>query len=275
MKNFFTVDVIPDIVNGDVSNIIASNKAHIDIGINDILFDWTAVDIPRGTSVLRTVYALVNGEDSSTHASGKSGISLFFAKSTNGQAPQSMGTVGTAFSSATVGESANGYRDKLIGNCLLDPDAHIYNSDSFAFGFSYNTSLTLGPGNTGTGSVAGLPIIMDFEPESGSHVGFDKLYVMGVLDSVARGFQTGVIVNGAITSDTEDTIAVDGVKAHTMFSIGDTVYVHDVDSPLGTVKSVTASTITLNAPIAGGTDLADDDELVNANPIRIRLGFER
>jgi hypothetical protein len=98
---------------------------------------------------------------------------------------------------------------------------------------------------------------------------------MGVLDSVARGFQTGVIVNGAITSDTEDTIAVDGVKAHTMFSIGDTVYVHDVDSPLGTVKSVTASTITLNAPIAGGTDLADDDELVNANPIRIRLGFER
>ena len=271
MRNFFTVDVIPDIVNGDVSNIIASNKTHVDIDANDILFDWTAVDIPRGTSVLRTIYAQVNGEDASTHPSGHSGYSLFFAKSVNGEAPASVGAVGSSFGGMTVG----GHRDKLIGNCLLDPDAHIYNSDSFSFGISYNTSLVLGPGNTGTGSVAGLPIIMDFEPESGSHVGFDKLYVMGVLDSNARGFQTGVIVNGAITSDTEDTITVDGVKANLIFSPGDTVYVHDVDTPLGTVKSVTDTSITLNAPIAGGTDLADDDELINANPIRIRLGFER
>jgi len=274
MKNFFTVDVIPDIVNGDVSNIIASNKSHVDIAINDILFDWTAVDIPRGTSVLRTIYAQVNGEDASTHASGMSGYNLFFAKSVNGQAPESIGAVGSSFGGSTTGTGSNGYRDKLIGNCLLDP-SHIYNSDSFAFGFSYNTNVVLGPGSTNTASVAGLPIIMDFEPESGSHVGFDKLYVMGVLDSNARGFHTGVIVNGAITSDTEDTITTDGVKAHLIFAPGDTVYKHDNDNPLGTVKSVTDTTITLNAPIAGGIDIADDDELVNANPIRIRLGFER
>ena len=60
-----------------------------------------------------------------------------------------------------------------------------------------------------------------------------------------------------------------------MFSVGDTVYLHDVDTALGTVKSVTDTTIVLNAAIAGGTDLDDDDELLNANPIKIKLGFER
>ena len=60
-----------------------------------------------------------------------------------------------------------------------------------------------------------------------------------------------------------------------IFSKGDTVYLHDVDTALGTVKSVSATSIELNAAIAGGTDLADDDELVNANPIKIKLGFEQ
>ena len=117
-------------------------------------------------------------------------------------------------------------------------------------------------------------MVVDLDHISGTNVGYDKLYVMG-FQMDARGYQTGVIVNGAITSDTETDITVDGVEATKIFSVGDTVYLHDVDTALGTVKSLTDTVITLNAAIAGGTDLADDDELVNANPILLKLGFER
>jgi len=38
---------------------------------------------------------------------------------------------------------------------------------------------------------------------------------------------------------------------------------------------MTATTIVLNAAIASGIDLDDDDELLNANPIKIKLGFQK
>ena len=57
--------------------------------------------------------------------------------------------------------------------------------------------------------------------------------------------------------------------------MGDTVYLHDVDTALGTIKSLTDTSIVLNAAIADGTNLDDTDELINANPIRMIFGFER
>ena len=36
---------------------------------------------------------------------------------------------------------------------------------------------------------------------------------------------------------------------------------------------MTDTNITLNAAIAGGTDIADDDEFMNAKPITVTLGF--
>ena len=53
------------------------------------------------------------------------------------------------------------------------------------------------------------------------------------------------------------------------------MYLHDVDTALGTIASMDATSVILNAAIAGGTNLADEDELVNANPIRVTIGFEK
>ena len=48
---------------------------------------------------------------------------------------------------------------------------------------------------------------------------------------------------------------------------------HDVDTAVGTVASMTATTIVLTSNNVGA--IADDDELINANPIKLILGFEQ
>ena len=264
MGKYFTALAIPDIVDGDVSNVILANTDDLDIGAGDVLFNWVAIDVPSGTNCLRSITMWVNGEDAGTHGSGLVDYDLIFAKSHNGLAPANLGVVNASPNIKSI-------RDFWIGHYKFDATAaQNLGSAYLNHGFGYTSNgVDAAPGG-------GLPIILDLEPGSGTNVGYDRLYMAGVLGG-ARDFNTGVIVNGAITSDTEDTITVDGVNANKIFSVGDTVYLHDVDTALGTVKSIADNglSITLNAAIAGGTDIADDDELVNANPIRIRLGFER
>ena len=92
MGKFFTVDVSPDIVAGDISTIQASNKAHVDLDANDIIFDWTAVEIPD-TCRLLGVTAVLNGEDGTAMSTTRD-VELIFAKpSASGVAPTTIGTV--------------------------------------------------------------------------------------------------------------------------------------------------------------------------------------
>ena len=260
MGNFFTKVVKPDIVNGDVSNIQASNKTHVDIDAGDVIFDWTEVQMPKGGASLVSVSAIVNAEDAALASGSVTDYQLIFARSVNGKAPSSLGTVGGA---ATGGfDLMNHY----IGSLLLDSSAGNYTMDLLRFHVVYSS---------GASNRFHSQTSIQLEPSHGNEP-YEKLYVAG-LQHDARGYQTGVIVNGAITSNTEDTITVDGINAHKIFEPGDTVYLHDVDTALGTVKSINSdgTTITLNAAIAGGTDLADDDELINANPIKLLLHFEK
>ena len=48
-SKFFTVDLIPDCIAGDVSD---NNGADITGG--DIIFNWTAIDIPKGSCMLQS-----------------------------------------------------------------------------------------------------------------------------------------------------------------------------------------------------------------------------
>ena len=258
MAKFFTVDVKPDIVNGDVSNIQQSDKNDLDVGAGDLIFDWTEVKVPKGGCILRSINAIVNAEDGAFASGSLTNYEIIFAQAVNGEAPTSMGAV-------NAGQTGGfDLKDHHIGSCLLVSTASTGTLTKSAFHVVYH-----GESDSFTTS-NGLPIVFDL---SGGDGGFNKLYVCGFQLS-ARHYGTGVVVNGAITSDTEDTITVDGVDAVKIFSVGDEVYLHDVDTALGTVKSVSTNSIVLNAPIAGGTNLADDDELINANPIKITLGFE-
>ena len=270
MGKFFNVDVKPDIVAGDISTVIDSDKTHLDIGAGEIIFDWTPVDVPKGASMLRSITAIVNSEDGAYTSGDLTDYHLIFAKSVNGVAPTTMGVTNAAQTACFD------LKDHYVGSAILESTAGTGTIVGTAFHVAYHTGE-----DSATGG--GLPLIIDLDPSSGTNVGYDKLYVMGFQKAV-RGYQTGVLVNGAVTSDTQTFIRVDGVDARKIFSPGDTVYVHDVDTAVGVVDFIsgglTAATdggtfIHLTTPIVGGTDLDDDDELINANPILLKLGFEK
>ena len=261
MGKFFNVDVKPDIVAGDISTVIDSDKGHLDIGAGEIIFDWTAVNVPKGTSMLRSITAIVNAEDATYAAGSLTTYHLIFAKSVNGVAPTTMGLTNAAQTGCFD------LKDHYVGSAILESTAATGTISGPAFHVAYH-----GSDNSVTGG--GLPLVIDLEPHDWNHtnVGYDKLYVMGFQMDV-RGYHTAVECSSALSASDSATIAVDGTDATKIFSVGDTVYVHDVDTAIGTVKSVSALAIVLNADNA--VAVANNDEMINANPIRLKLGFEK
>ena len=264
MGKYFNVDVIPDCIAEDVSE----NNGSTDVGGGDIIFGWTAVDVPKGSCMLRSITASVNAEDGAYGSGSLTDLELLFAKSIDGSAPPSIGTIGAV---PTCNGSTNWARH-LVGAYRLEQEL---GKGTFA---KTPFRVVYAQGGGGADTNLGLNNVIDLEPESGTNVGYDKLYVAGIQIN-ARHYGTAVLVNGAITSDTATSITVDGVDVRKVFCIGDTVYIQAVDTALGTIKSMTHDgtdgTIVLNAAIAGGTDLTNNHELLNANPWRIKLGFEK
>jgi len=255
---YFLKEVTPDIVNGDVSNVIQSNKTDKPFGGSDILFDWTSFEIPSGGARLESVVVHIMGEDGATAA--EQDIALYFARTVNGNAPDGLGTINSAMTTAFNFPTA------LVAGVKLEGAE----SGSQIIGPAFGDVLINSPY-----SAHGLDTRQVFQAEDGvqtGRAGFDTFYVCGFAGG-AYDFSTGVLADGAVTSDTATSLTTKTVDPRKCFQIGDTVYIHDVDTAIGTVKSMTATNITLNAAIAGGTDIADEDEFVNANPIRIKLGF--
>tara|TARA_Y100000004_G_scaffold111583_1_gene125270 strand:+ start:182 stop:976 length:795 start_codon:yes stop_codon:yes gene_type:complete len=264
MGKYFNVDVIPDCIAGDVSD---NNGG--DVGAGDIIFNWTAVDVPKGGNAIVSISAVVNAEDGAYAAGSLTDYELLFAKSIDGVAPPSLGDING------VQTACGELRHHLIGSARLESSAAVGTLSKTAFHVVYVNSA----GNTGnsTSDGYGFPIIMDLEPESGTNVGFDKLYV-ACFQVTARNYGTGVLLNESsidASAAPTNSITVDGTDATKIFSVGDQVYVHDLDTPIpGTLTAVTSTTLTFSETNST-VDIAEDDELLNANPIRIKLGFER
>jgi len=262
-SKFFNVNLTPDLINGVVGTMIQSDKTDLPFSARDILFDWQAVDVPRGANMLRSVSAYVMGEDGGLAAN--QAIYLIFAKTINNVAPTTLGVVNAA---VTAGWDLPLH---YIGAMKLSGAGGEGAISGPTFGNIMVSTMGM---DDGAQAGWGLPMVLDLEPTSGTNVGYDKLYVAGIAGG-AFDFSTGVLANytsGAPSVDTTTSITVDTVDARKCFQVGDVIYVHDVNTALGTVKSVAENTITLEANNAAA--VANNDEIVNANPIKIRLGFE-
>tara|TARA_R110002073_G_C9301995_1_gene566853 strand:- start:80 stop:874 length:795 start_codon:yes stop_codon:yes gene_type:complete len=264
MGKYFNVDVIPDCIAGDVSD---NNGG--DVGGSDIIFDWTAVDMPKGSCLLKSVTAYVNAEDGAYAAGSLTDYELIFAKSVNGIAPPTLGDINAL--QTGCGE----LRHHFITGVRLESAASKGTLTKTTFGVMFSTGIS-----GGSDTNIGTNVVIDLEPSSGTNVGYDKLYVAAFHVS-ARNYGTGVLLNleGGAALDASATpvseIAVDGVDATKIFSVGDQVYVADLDTPIpGTLTAVTATTLTFSETNST-VDIANNDELLNANPIRIKLGFEK
>jgi len=246
----------PSVINGDVSGVIQSGGADKPFAAGDLLFDWHELTIPNRSNAIVNAVVHSYGEDGA--AAPAADFFLIFAKSNNGAAPTSLGTV----------------NDKP--NAAFDLPDLLMNVVKFEG--TTNTAGKLNMPNLGStyyymiggGDASGnnLPVVIN--PELNLSDGTTKIYVAGIA-GVGMDFSTGVLANGAVSDDSATSITVKTVDPRRHFRVGDTVHIHDVDTALGTIASMTSTNITLNANNTSA--IADEDEFVNDKPLTITLAF--
>ena len=254
----FTVRIVPDIVDGDISKIIASNKTDAPFDNGDLIFDWQALQVPKGANKLVSITGYIMGEDGGVQTNAD--LHFIFAKTIDGVAPGTLGEEGSAQTACFE------LPLHFIGAMKVEGTAGGPTGPAFGDYFS-----------TGFAGANGVipPIVLEGEPNSGQNVGYDVIYV-ACFSYGAVDFSTGVLANyasGAPSADSTTTITVDTVDARKCFQKDDIVYVHDVDDALGTVSSVAENTNTLTAN--NGAAVANNDEIMNATPIKVIFGFEK
>ena len=241
-SKYFTVTVKP--------TIAASKQKLGAFTGNDVLFNWTEFDIPKGAARLIGVTTLVRGTDG---VAQEKAIDLMFAKTINGTAPSDIGTV-----HATAGGS--GYQNHLIGAIRIDTSDYKDGLDIMSIASSgYGMANTQIPSH-----------VLQGEPETGTNVGFDKLYIAAT--GAAFEFQSTVQVSTE-TATNSSAVVVKTTSALTNFDKGDVLHDED-DQLIGTVKSVTdANNIVLEANADSVS--AVNKDLYNINPFTFILSFER
>ena len=222
MGKYFTVTVKP--------TITASEQHDGAFADADVLFDWTSFDIPKGAARLVGVTALVRGIDGADQA-GAFDFELFFAKDTVGStsaatpglsAPTTLGDLNEAV-------DTSGWQNHVIGRTLIDASA-----DSNDGVLVYMNVMTT--------ALDGRAVVLQGEPDSGSNVGYDKLYVAGIAKA-AFNFSTTVLARGGeaagVTVVETDAGSDDDPNAELVFVPGDVLH-SATDDVLGTVKSIAA-----------------------------------
>jgi len=258
-SKYFTKVFKPDLVDGDISKLIGSSKTDAPFASGDILFDWHAIDVPKGSKKLINATVYMVGEDGGVQANKD--FWLIFAKGQeDGTAPTTLGEENAVQTGCW--ELPSLYVGGIKFEASATGSGYIIGG---AFGTMFITNAAGANGNQ-------LPIVIEGQPGSGTNIGYDKLYVAAFAGG-AFDFSTGV-TSGAVTADDATDITVSAVDVRTAFQPGDIVYVHDQDTALGTVSSVPDATsliLTANNVVA----IENTDELINATPITVTLGFEQ
>ena len=245
MGKYFSTTIKP--------TITASLQAGGTVAIGDVLFDWTSFDVPKGSSKLINVTMLLRGTNG---ARQEAGIDFYFAKtaSSGSVAPSSLGTL-----SATA--DGAGYQNQLIGT------AHI-NATDYQDGLDIMSVASTGRGSGSTNIPA---VVLTGETETGTNVGYDKIYI-GAVARTAVDFRSTVQV-GTQTATNTTAVVVKTTSALTNFAVGDILH-DENDLVIGTIKTVTdAQNLVLEANC--GAVSAVNKDLYNISPVTVILSFEK
>jgi len=246
-------------INKQVKPIITATTQNTQFANNDVLFDWTAFDLPKGSSLLKNITVVLRHAD--TAAQTMMHVHVFFARSIDGIVPASLGTV-----NATA--NGTGYFNNLMGAVILDK------VDALVDGLDFVTVLS--SGNSSSANLGAPEIAFSTDDFStATYNGFERYYVAAIHHG-GNGFNftTGVLLNQGsdqAAATVETTLTVDGTDARKVFSVGDVVVAAD-GAAVGTVTAV-ASATSLTVDVVGAA-LEDDDELLVQSPVGLQLSFE-
>tara|TARA_R100001530_G_C4271515_1_gene143236 strand:+ start:39 stop:806 length:768 start_codon:yes stop_codon:yes gene_type:complete len=239
-----------------VTNQIGTASEDAAFADKDIVFDWLAIDVPKGTNRLVSADMIVQGNHGARQA--EVDFQLWFAKAIDGVAPASLGTVNS-------GVTGTGHRKYMQGIVVLD------STNSAGDTVPYNSWYSTGISRSGGDKVTPGLVIFDCDPISGTNVGYDKIYVAGVTMG-ALNFSTNVLTTGSVSASASSTdITVDTVHATKVFEIGDIIQAMDL-AEIGTITALSTTSITVDAVEAA---LANNDEILTTSPVKVKLGFEQ
>ena len=247
---YFTVDLKPDYTASILqAGAFASGK---------VLFDWTPIQVPKGTVCLKSAVALIRPKGDATPTHNSFPFDLFFSTTNDN-------SIGVVRDSASHTPN-NGY----IGVAG-------FKTENYAINHVNGTVVAGHTSGNADGETYGVPIIMT--PTESASAGFDTIYVA----AVALGNFNFTTINTIETTEAASaTIHCDGssmdLREH--FLPGDvlhtatTVGAADADTLIGTVLTVDSATNITLTDTAAVTHV-DGTLVMNINPIRIRLGFEQ
>tara|TARA_R110000824_G_scaffold15865_1_gene66501 strand:+ start:189 stop:932 length:744 start_codon:yes stop_codon:yes gene_type:complete len=246
VNKYFTVEVKPT---------IAASKQHaggFTAGL--VMWDWLAVQVPKGSSNLIGASLLTRPKGDAGPTANNFPMDLIFSKTNT----VSLGTAGAALNNRPTNDLL-GLIEFAAGN----------------FGASSMPSTNIA--TTGWGSSIGAPpIVITPDPTTGDNVGYDTIYVAGVSRHANWDFQSILVVSDAdIASAAHTSIVTAGSSMDNRehFIAGDVIHAQD-DAVVGTLASVAESGITLTSEL-GTSVLTNGDTLYNINPIRAILYFEK
>ena len=233
---------------------IAASKQHAGAFGAKILSDWVPLQIPKGSSCLKSLTMLVRPKGDATPTQNIFGAEILFSTTNT----TSLGTVRVAPTHIPHPDII-GMVEITTGNFATN----IYNSTAIAT-----------TGMQGNDNEGGVPLILTGDVTTGDNVGFDTIY-MGLVAIGAMTFEstTSTINETGFAAGTQTVITMDSNDITRHFSAGDILHAQD-DAVLGTVASIDSATqLTLTA--ANTDAIADDDVIYNLHPITIILGFEK
>jgi len=243
--------------------IAASLQHTAAFGSGDVLVDWQPIQIPKGSSCLRSLTMLVRPKGDATPTDNDFPAQIIFSKTNT----QSLGTVNGAVFHRPFPDTLG----------LIEIESGMYCINVFN-----STVIAQTSGGNGDSEAASPPLILTGDPTTGDNVGFDTIYV-GMVANGAFDFRSiNVINDGDINSTTPTAIVMagSGMTVHEHFAVGDVLHAQD-DILLGTVESLGGATtgpINLTSATSGAGDattVADGDTIYNLHPITLILGFEK
>mgnify|MGYP003644377932 CR=1 FL=1 len=254
MGKYFTVEVKPTV---SVAALAGGNIANA-----EIMCDWHGFDVPKGSSRLIGITMRYTGKNGVYYA--PTDYEIFWAKSIRGNAPGTMGDDGAIV-------DTHGWFPNIIGKTYVDSSQNANDADLIMGSIVTVASTASGAGAGDEQNYNSL--VLTGEPETGSNVGYDKLYV-GIIAKATHNWGASTMECGTGLATTSPTLAVTDLSP-ILSGIGPGDVLRDEDANLlGTVKSVdSATSMTMEANL--GNASAAGKLVYNTTPITLVLSFEK
>ena len=249
--------------------ILPSEQHDGNIVNTKILADWTSFEVPKGAAKLVGMTVLYRGKNGADVT--PTDFEVFWAKGNpDGSAPTTLGVV----TGDVVVPAGQPWYNLIQGKTYVDVSNGLNDVDLLTMNVISVPNVTGGIADAGgvDGFTNTNSVVLQGEPNSGTNVGYDKLYCALIAKATHNWGASTITVNGT-PAITTNVMTVADVDAFLMFAPGDVIYDED-DRLMGTVKSIDSATqITFEDNLANAG--VNDKVLYNASPITLVLSFEK